>query len=141
MMTCKFETCKFSNLQAVQCTYAYTIICFGIAKFCSLGKPTIKSCCLSYDWKESFFLQCPLNYRMLICKNSLYCRCVMHPSGSLDYRNKINSMTSLLELSVSEIIILLIIQRCSILKQTIWHSNHTSHTKLYFNEFVANVFA
>ena len=76
---------------------------------------------------------------MLICKNSLYCRCVMHPSGSLDYRNKINSMTSLLELSVSEIIILLIIQRCSILKQTIWHSNHTSHTKLYFNEFVANV--
>ena len=24
-------------------------------------------------------------------------------------------------------------------KQTIWPSNHTSHTKLYFNEFVANV--
>ena len=25
------------------------------------------------------------------------------------------------------------------LKQTIWPSNHTSHTKVYFNEFVANV--
>ena len=24
-------------------------------------------------------------------------------------------------------------------KQTIWPSNHTSHTKVYFNEFVANV--
>ena len=24
-------------------------------------------------------------------------------------------------------------------KQTIWQSNHASHTKLYFNEFVANV--
>ena len=25
------------------------------------------------------------------------------------------------------------------LKQTIWLRNHTSHTKVYFNEFVANV--
>ena len=25
------------------------------------------------------------------------------------------------------------------LEQTIWLSNHTSHTKVYFNEFVANV--
>ena len=33
----------------------------------------------------------------------------------------------------------LIIQRCSIVKQTIWQSNRASHTKLYFNEFVANV--
>ena len=37
------------------------------------------------------------------------------------------------------VIFLLIIQRCSILKQTIWHSNHTSHKKKYFYEFVANV--
>ena len=35
--------------------------------------------------------------------------------------------------------ILLIIQRCSMLKQTIWHSNHTSHKKKWFYEFVANV--
>ena len=35
--------------------------------------------------------------------------------------------------------ILLIIEGCSMVKQTIWPSNHTSHTKLYFNEFVANV--
>ena len=34
--------------------------------------------------------------------------------------------------------ILLIIEGCSILKQTIWPWNHTSHTKVYFNEFVAN---
>ena len=34
---------------------------------------------------------------------------------------------------------LLIIQGCSMLEQTIWSSNHTSHTKVYFNEFVANV--
>ena len=33
----------------------------------------------------------------------------------------------------------LIFDKCSILKQTIWQSNHASHTKLYFNEFVANV--
>ena len=32
----------------------------------------------------------------------------------------------------------LIIQRCSMVKQTIWQSNRASHTKLYFNEFVAN---
>ena len=25
------------------------------------------------------------------------------------------------------------------LKQTIWPSNHTSYTEVYFNEFVANV--
>ena len=37
------------------------------------------------------------------------------------------------------IIILLIIQGCSILKQTIWPRNHTSHRKIYFYEFVANV--
>ena len=35
--------------------------------------------------------------------------------------------------------ILLIIQRCSMVKQMIWQSNHASHTKVYFNEFVANV--
>ena len=35
-------------------------------------------------------------------------------------------------------IISLIIQRCSMVKQTIWQSNRASHTKLYFNEFVAN---
>ena len=33
----------------------------------------------------------------------------------------------------------LIIQRCSMVKQTIWQSNRASHTKFYFNEFVANV--
>ena len=33
----------------------------------------------------------------------------------------------------------LIFDKCSILKQTIWPWNHTSHTKVYFNEFVANV--
>ena len=32
-----------------------------------------------------------------------------------------------------------IIFECSILKQTIWPWNHTSYTKVYFNEFVANV--
>ena len=31
-----------------------------------------------------------------------------------------------------------IFDKCSILEQTIWLSNHTSHTKVYFNEFVAN---
>ena len=35
--------------------------------------------------------------------------------------------------------ILLIIEGCSMVKQTIWPSNHKSHTKVYFNEFVANV--
>ena len=35
--------------------------------------------------------------------------------------------------------ILLIIQRSSMLEQTIWGLNHASHTKVYFNEFVANV--
>ena len=35
--------------------------------------------------------------------------------------------------------ILLIIEGCSILKQTIWPRNHTSHKKNYFYEFVANV--
>ena len=33
----------------------------------------------------------------------------------------------------------LIIQRCSMVKQMIWQSNRASLTKLYFNEFVANV--
>jgi hypothetical protein len=33
----------------------------------------------------------------------------------------------------------LIFDKCSILEQTIWPSNQTSHTKVYFNEFVANV--
>ena len=39
------------------------------------------------------------------------------------------------------LIILLIIKgsSCLMLKQTIWPSNYTSHTKVYFNEFVANV--
>ena len=36
--------------------------------------------------------------------------------------------------------ILLIIKGCSMVQQTIWPRNHTSHTKVYFNEFVANVF-
>ena len=36
-------------------------------------------------------------------------------------------------------IILLIIEGCSMVQQTIWPRNHTSHTKVYFNEFVANV--
>ena len=36
------------------------------------------------------------------------------------------------------ITILLIIQRCSMVKQTIWPPNHTSHKKNYFNESVAN---
>ena len=36
------------------------------------------------------------------------------------------------------ITILLIIQRCSMVKQTIWPPNHTSHTKKYINEIVAN---
>jgi hypothetical protein len=31
-----------------------------------------------------------------------------------------------------------IFDKCSILLYTIWPSNHTSHTKVYFNEFVAN---
>ena len=31
-------------------------------------------------------------------------------------------------------IISLIIQRCSMVKQTIWQTNRASHTKLYFNE-------
>ena len=31
-----------------------------------------------------------------------------------------------------------IFDKCSILEQTIWPSNHTSHTKVYFNEFVSN---
>jgi hypothetical protein len=35
--------------------------------------------------------------------------------------------------------ILLIIQGCSMVQQTIWPGNHTSHIKAYFNEFVANV--
>ena len=34
--------------------------------------------------------------------------------------------------------ILLIIEGCSMVQQTIWPRNHTSHTKVYFNEFVAN---
>ena len=34
--------------------------------------------------------------------------------------------------------ILSIFDKCSILLLTIWPSNHTSHTKVYFNEFVAN---
>ena len=36
-------------------------------------------------------------------------------------------------------LILLIIKECSMLEQTIWPSNHTSNTKVYINEFVANV--
>ena len=32
-----------------------------------------------------------------------------------------------------------IIEGCSMLNQTIWPSNHTSHTKLYLNQFVASV--
>ena len=32
----------------------------------------------------------------------------------------------------------LIIQRCSMVKRTIWPPNHRSHTKVYFNEVVAN---
>ena len=31
-----------------------------------------------------------------------------------------------------------IFDKCSMLLQTIWPSNHTSHTNVYFNEFVAN---
>ena len=34
--------------------------------------------------------------------------------------------------------ILSIIEGCSMVQQTIWPSNHTSHTKVYFNELVAN---
>ena len=49
------------------------------------------------------------------------------------------NITLLLACSKEMIVILLIIEGCSMLKQTIWTSNHTSHTKLYFNEFVANV--
>ena len=36
-------------------------------------------------------------------------------------------------------LISLIFDKCSILKQTIWPWNHTFHTKVYFNEFFANV--
>ena len=32
----------------------------------------------------------------------------------------------------------LIVDKCSMLLQTIWLWSHTSHTKFYFNEFVAN---
>ena len=32
----------------------------------------------------------------------------------------------------------LIIQRCSTVQRTIWPPNHRSHTKVYFNEVVAN---
>ena len=32
-----------------------------------------------------------------------------------------------------------IFDKCSILKHQIWPSNHTSHTKVYFNDFVLNV--
>ena len=31
-----------------------------------------------------------------------------------------------------------IFDKCSILEQTIWLSNHTSHTEVYFNDFFAN---
>ena len=31
-----------------------------------------------------------------------------------------------------------IFDKCSMMLQTIWPWNHTSHTKVYFNEFVAN---
>ena len=31
-----------------------------------------------------------------------------------------------------------IFDNCSMLEQTIWPSNHASHTNVYFNEFVAN---
>ena len=34
--------------------------------------------------------------------------------------------------------ILSIFDKCSILEHPIWPSNHTSHTKVYFNEFVEN---
>ena len=41
--------------------------------------------------------------------------------------------------SISLSSILLIIEGCSMVKQTIWPSNRTFHTKVYFNEVVANV--
>jgi hypothetical protein len=40
---------------------------------------------------------------------------------------------------LSIIIILLIIEGCSMVQQTIWPRNHTSHIKVYFNEVFANV--
>ena len=33
-----------------------------------------------------------------------------------------------------------VFDKYSILEQTVWPSNHTSHTSVYFNELVANVF-
>ena len=43
------------------------------------------------------------------------------------------------KMAIFSYFILLIIEGCSMVQQTIWPRNHTSHTKVYFNEFVANV--
>ena len=44
-----------------------------------------------------------------------------------------------METVLLEFLISLIIQGCSMVRQSIWPRNHTSNKKFYFNEFVANV--
>ena len=50
----------------------------------------------------------------------------------------VRKLCGLLMIDSSDGFISSIFDKCSMLLQTIWPSNHTSHTKIYFNEFVAN---
>ena len=61
--------------------------------------------------------------------------------GEFDQKNsdflKISTVICL-SITVIPIRISSIFDKCSMLLETIWPSIHTSHTKVYFNEFLAN---
>ena len=50
----------------------------------------------------------------------------------------LNSMCLLIVIEIKEMQISSIFDKCSMLEQTQSQPNHTSKTKVYFNEFVAN---
>ena len=50
----------------------------------------------------------------------------------------VRKLCGLLMIDSSDGFISSIFDKCSMLLQTIWPSNHTSHIKVYLNEFVAN---
>ena len=63
---------------------------------------------------------------------------LVNPTSVQWYSKKLTVCTTILAYDLTEDSISSIFDKCSILLQTIWPSNHLSHTKVYFNEFVAN---
>ena len=71
---------------------------------------------------------------LLKCSNNVSGKCSAQASTEI-----LKMEAYVLSTSFGGLLISLIFDKCSILQQMIWPSNHTSHTKVYFNEFFANV--